>query len=779
MPPIRPADSFAPSSFMTGSAGLTSLDSASQESGRPKLERLLEGLNPAQVAAVTADDRPLLVLAGAGSGKTRVLTHRIVYLIATGRARPDGVLAVTFTNKAAREMRSRLGTLLGAEPRGMWLGTFHACSARMLRLKGALAGVPADFVIYDEVDRLAVIKEAMRAVGVDEKRTSAPSVAAEISKAKNDLHGPEHMSANAIGYFELQVALVYPRYERLLEENRALDFDDLLLRVVRMLESSKEARRRFRSQFGHVLVDEYQDTNRAQYSLLRLLVEEHRRVTVVGDPDQSVYSWRGADIRNILEFQRDYPDALVVPLEQNYRSTAAILKAAGAVIQENSMRLEKSLWTDGPEGSPVVVAQFYDEREEATAVGREAFSLVDTGEFEFGDMAVLYRTNAQSRAFEETFLRAGIPYRLVGGVRFYQRKEVKDVLAYLRLLVHPQDKVAFDRVVNVPKRGVGAQSLAQLMLAAEETGRPYWELAQDPQAAGVRGAAATGIRKFAKTIQEVTEFGLSWPLVQIFDKLVELSGYRSFVRDGTPEGEERWANVLELRGLAAEEGNQPAFESLPLFLEQLALAGEVDQMEDGARTVTLITLHQVKGLEFPVVFVTGVEEGLLPHSRSLDTVGEMEEERRLLYVGMTRAKRRLYLSHCFQRHLYGSPKAAIPSRFLAPLGAGVGVEWWGNAPGTQLGHTASPYLAPVATYGQPMPLRRARDVILERAVAPGSRVAPEQRFGSGDRVEHARFGKGTIKVSEMTAGGEEVVIDFDSSGRRRFAVTDAVLRRLG
>ncbi|MHB8331134.1 MAG: ATP-dependent helicase [Candidatus Dormibacteria bacterium] len=761
---------------MTGTAGLSPVGEASASPASLDPESLLQGLNPAQVEAVTAADRPLLVLAGAGSGKTRVLTHRIGYLVATGRARPGGVLAVTFTNKAAREMRSRLASLLGGEPRGMWLGTFHACSARMLRQRGELVGVPLDFVIYDEADRLAVVKEAMRRVGVDEKRTSAATVAAEISRAKNDLQDHAQYAAAAHGFVEAQAALVYPRYQLLLEENQALDFDDLLLRAVRLLESSSEARERYRDHFGHVLVDEYQDTNRAQYSLLRLLVEEHRRVTVVGDPDQSVYSWRGADIRNILEFQRDYPDALVIPLEQNYRSTAAILRAAGAVIQENSLRVEKGLWTQGPEGSPVVIGQFYDEREEATAVAREVLALVDRGDADFGEVAVLYRTNAQSRAFEEVLLRAGIPYRLVGGVRFYQRKEVKDVLAYLRLLVHPNDRVAFERVVNVPKRGIGAQSLQQLMQASLQTGTPYWELVKDPARVGLRGTAAAGLARLARIIGEVAEWGGAWPLVQVFDRLVEVSGYRSFVRDGSPEGEERWANVTELRGLAAEQGETPSLEALPLFLEQLALAGEVDQMEDGARALTLITLHQVKGLEFPVVFVTGVEEGLLPHSRSLDTVGELEEERRLLYVGMTRAKHRLYLSHCFQRHLYGSPKAAIPSRFLAPLSAAPGVERWGAAtPGVGSGS----YVAPAATHGQPIRLRRASEVLMERAAAPGAAVPVEQRFQAGDRVEHARFGRGTISVSELTGGGEEVVIQFDTSGRRRFAVTDAVLRKLG
>ena len=747
-------------------------------------QELLRGLNPAQREAITAPDRPVLVLAGAGSGKTRVLTHRIAYLLEQRRATPDRVMAVTFTNKAAREMRGRIAGLLGHEPHGMWLGTFHACSARILRDQGEQIGIPRNFVIYDEVDRAALVREAMRQAGIDEKRLSVSSAAAEISRAKNELKDPATYALEAVGLVETLVGSVYPRYQSLLEGAGALDFDDLLFRVVELFRHSEEALAKYRQRFDHVLVDEYQDTNHAQYLLLRDLAEEHRHITVVGDPDQSVYSWRGADIRNILEFQRDYPDALVVPLEQNYRSTKAILAAAQSVIRENSERVEKGLWTEGPEGTAVVVAQLYDEREEATAVVREARRIVDEGDGEFGDMAVLYRTNAQSRALEETLLRAEVPYRLVGGVRFYQRREVKDVLAYLRLVAHPRDRLAFERVVNVPKRGIGSHSLAELMRSAAARGVSHWDLLGDPQAAGVRGAAAGGLKRFQEMIEEVTEWGSPWPLVTLLDKLLERSGYREFVRDGSVEGEERWANVVELRGLAAEQGDLPSAEALPMFLEQVALAGEVDQMEEATSALTLITLHQVKGLEFPVVFITGVEEGLLPHSRSLDTLSQIEEERRLLYVGMTRAKRRLYISHCFRRHVYGSPAPAIPSRFLAALGDHAKVERWDAGPPSSWEYhapaeeKARPFVAPVASRGQPLPLRRARDVVMERATAPGGRVVNEQRFRAGDRVEHARFGRGIIRASEMTGAGEEVVIDFQSAGHRRFAVSDAVLRRI-
>ena len=636
-------------------------------------DRLLGGLNPEQRRAVTARDVPLLVLAGAGSGKTRVLTHRIALLLEEGRARPDGVLALTFTNKAAKVMLERLEHLLGGSPHGMWVGTFHAISARLLRERGKPIGVPQDFVIYDEVDRKAAIREVMKSAQMDEKRVSASSVAAEISRAKNDMEGPERYAAEAEGYFRMQVAALYPRYEALLQKGRALDFDDLLLRAVDLLQDSPEARAHYQVRFTHILVDEYQDTNRAQYLILKALADRHRHITVVGDPDQSIYGWRGADIRNILDFEEEYPDAVTVPLEQNYRSTKRILAGAQAIIAENTERLDKSLWTAGADGQPVVVMRFPDERDEARAVAGEVIRLVERGAFALGDVAILYRTNAQSRALEETLLRWKIPYRLVGGVRFYQRKEVKDVLAYLRVLTCPEDRVPFERVVNVPRRGVGVQSIRELLRQADETGRTFWDLMGFPAEAGIRGAAATGLKYFKAVMDELSQDAAGLPLAKVFDLVTERTGYQKYLRDGSPEGEERWANVVELRGLAAERGNTPSAEALPSFLEQVALAGEVDEMEDGAQAVTLITLHQVKGMEFPVVFLTGVEDGLLPHTRSMDTVSEVEEERRLLYVGMTRAKERLYLTHCLQRHVYGSPTRAIPSRFLDPLNEMIGV----------------------------------------------------------------------------------------------------------
>jgi len=654
------------------------------EVGDATMAHLLGGLNPEQRRAVTSPDGPLLVLAGAGSGKTRVLTHRIAYLVATGRTGPDHILALTFTNKAAKVMAQRIETLLGGDLRGMWLGTFHSTSARMLRERGQLIGVPRDFVIYDEADRKSVIREVMKAGNLNEKQVSPSAVAAEISRAKNEMLRPDGYAATAEGMLQGAVAYVWPECESRLERARALDFDDLLLRTVQLLRDSGSARSHYQEKFSHVLVDEYQDTNQPQYLILQSLVAEHHRITVVGDPDQAIYGWRGADIKNILHFQEDFPGAVTVPLEQNYRSTKRILAGAQAVIRENSERLDKGLWSAGAEGTHVSVVRCWDERSEAAFVEAEIGRLVRRGAG-FGDFAILYRTNAQSRALEELFMRRQVPYRLIGGIRFYQRREVKDALAYLRLLLNTADTVSFQRVVNVPKRGVGPQSVSDLMKAAETAGRPFWDLLERPQSYGIRSGAATQLQFFKLTMEGLAQEAVGLPLSELMMMVLEKTGYLASLRDGTPEGEERFENVRELQGVAAEFGATPSVEALPAFLEQVALAGEVDDMRDDAQAVTLITMHQVKGMEFPTVFVTGVEDGLLPHNRSMDTDSEIEEERRLLYVGMTRAKERLYLSHCQQRHLYGAPARARRSRFLAPLGwlegvRSVGVTAGASAP---------------------------------------------------------------------------------------------------
>ncbi len=740
---------------------------------------LLAGLNAPQREAVTAPDGPLLILAGAGSGKTRVLTHRIAYLLATGRVAADEVLAVTFTNKAAREMRLRVANLLGGEPAGLWLGTFHAVAARILRRDGPAVGVPQGFTIFDEADRQALLRAALREIGADDRRTSPGATGAAISAAKNELQTPEAYARAACTPFEHRVARVWPSYQAALQASGGLDFDDLLLELVRLLTTQPAVAARYQARFGHILVDEYQDTNRAQYLAVRTLAERHRRLTVVGDPDQSVYGWRGADLRNILNFEADYPEARVIALEQNYRSTGAILAAAQAVIRENVERVEKRLWTAAEGGTPVVMAQLYDEREEAQAVAAEAQRLVQAEGCALAEMAVLYRTNAQSRALEEVFLRQGLPYQLVGGVRFYERREVKDVLAYLRLLLNPDDAVAFERVVNVPRRGVGSTSLEQLRLvAARHRVSPYRAIPL-VQGAEIRGAAATGLLHFHRTMEELRQWAQSWPLPTVLDRLLEVSGYRALVRDGSPEGDERWANVVELRGLADEHGQAPVSEALPAFLEQAALSGDQDTPREAPSGITLITLHQVKGLEFPVVFITGLEEGLLPHSRSLDTIQATEEERRLLYVGMTRAMRRLYLFHAFRRHLYGAPSLATPSRFLGALPrdvARLATSMGGGA--TTAGSPAGARLHARAVPMGPGPggLVGTRAALDRRATSAGPAVAAAQMYERGTRVEHPKYGRGMILKSTMTRAGEEVVIQFDTAGPKIFAVADAVLR---
>ena len=740
---------------------------------------LLAGLNEPQRDAVTAPDGPLLILAGAGSGKTRVLTHRIAYLLATGRVAADEVLAVTFTNKAAREMRLRVAHLVGGEPAGLWLGTFHAVAARILRRDGQAIGVPQAFTIFDEADRQAILRTALREIGADDRRTSPGAVGSAISAAKNELQTPEAYARAAHTPFEHRVARVWPPYQAALHASGGLDFDDLLLELVRLLTTQPAVAARYQARFGHILVDEYQDTNRAQYLAVRALAERHRHLTVVGDPDQSVYGWRGADLRNILNFEADYPEARVIALEQNYRSTAAILAAAQAVIRENVERVEKRLWTAADGGTPVVVAQLYDEREEAKAVAAEAQRLVQEEGYALAEMAVLYRTNAQSRALEDVLLRHGLPYQLVGGVRFYQRREVKDVLAYLRLLLNPDDAVAFERVVNVPRRGVGATTLEQLRTAAAHHRVSPFRAIPLVQGTEIRGAAAAALLHFHRTVETLRQWAQDWPLPTVLDRLLEDTGYRALVRDGSPEGDERWANVVELRGLADEHGPAPTSEALPAFLEQAALAGDQDTLRDTPAGITLITLHQVKGLEFPVVFITGLEDGLLPHSRSLDTVQATEEERRLLYVGMTRAMRRLYLFHAFRRHLYGAPSLATPSQFLRALPAdvarlstsmGAGMSAPGGTGEVRLRARSVP-LGPGAAG-----LVGTRAAVDRQATSPGPAVVAAQQYGRGGRVDHPKYGRGTILKSTMTRAGEEVVIQFDTAGPKIFAVADAVLR---
>ena len=720
---------------------------------------LLAGLNPPQRAAVTADDGPLLIFAGAGSGKTRVLTHRIAWLIQQGRAQPHEVLAVTFTNKAAREMRSRVEQLLNLAAGSIWMGTFHAIAARILRRDGSPAGIDRRFVIYDEGDRLSAIKQVMNEMRLDPKRYPPGSVVEAISRAKDELLSPTAQASAAGTHFEELAAQARVRYEAILEQNHALDFDDLLLRTVRLFEEHEDVLERYQKRFTYVMVDEYQDTNRAQYVMVKQLAGRHRNLCVVGDDDQSIYKFRGADIRNILSFEHDYPDAKIVKLEQNYRSTQRILDAAYHVIKVNPNRADKRLWTDRQGGPKVVVAQTYDEQEEALAVAQEALRLVGDGDYRLGDIAVLYRTNAQSRALEEVLIRRGLPYRLIGGPRFYERREVKDVLAYLRLIANPQDTLAFSRVINVPRRKLGEKSLFQLGYWADAHGMTPWEaLNRVEEMTGLAPGAMASLGDFRDMINEVRAASQERRLVEVIDLLLLRSGYERHIQAEGADAQERWANVLELRGLASEYDGLAPGEGLQSFLEDVALMSDVDSLEEGPQGMTLITLHMVKGLEFPVVFMLGMEEGLFPHSRSLDSPEGLEEERRLAYVGMTRAKDRLYLFHTFRRHLWGSATLNLPSRFLADIPP----ELVDAPPGIPAG-VSNAEMAPA----------RARE-----AARPAAPLEVVQRFFPGDNVEHKLWGRGKVLKSTLTRSDEELIVRFDKAGIKILAVSLASLIKL-
>ncbi len=738
---------------------------------------ILDPLNPEQRAAVTHGTAPLLILAGAGSGKTRVLTHRIAYLVRDLGVDPRSILAVTFTNKAAREMRERLARLLPAAALGdLTVGTFHAFCARLLRRHARQVGIEPSFAIYDEADQRTLLRRAMEESGLGERLLPPGAIAATISMAKNELRGPADLTASAKGQLERATAIVWPRYEALLRENNGLDFDDLLLLAVRLFEVSDAALNEWQDRFEHVLVDEYQDTNHAQYVLLRYLAGWKQDLTVVGDDDQSVFSWRGADLRNILDFERDFPKTTVVKLEQNYRSTQRILDAAHSVVRNNASRKEKRLWTERAGGEDVVVIEAYDEHHEAELIAKEIEGLRREGET-IGprDVAILYRTNAQSRAIEDVFRERGLAYQVVGGVSFYERREVKDVLAYLRLLRNPRDTVAYGRVANVPPRGIGAKTQAAL---------------RDPGAAAAlpqRQRAA--LEAFERIVTELRAAVEQHDLPDLLDLVLARSGYAAYLRDGTEEGEERFANVLELRSLAEEFVRLPRDEQLPSFLEQVALVSDQDQYEEATPAATLITLHAVKGLEFRLVFLTGMEEGVFPHARALDEEDELEEERRLCYVGITRAMDRCYLSWARRRTLFGRTASNPPSRFLRELPT-MGVERRGGTEAEERDMWAElDDETARARYEERRAARRRGAFGDLPAVWGGPRTRngapqPERtpvttRFRAGQRVRHPTFGDGVVVSSATRADDEEVTVAFPNKGVKRLMAAFADLRAIG
>jgi DNA helicase-2/ATP-dependent DNA helicase PcrA len=670
-----------------GSTGKKSSDQAGlKEQRAATAARIVAALNPEQARAVTTTDGPLLILAGAGSGKTRVLAHRVAYLIGVKGVKPWHVLAVTFTNKAAAEMRARILALVGEPGRDVAMGTFHSLCARVLRRDGAAIGIEPRFAIYDTDDQTSTMKLVLRELEMAGTSEVKPSVLlAQIGRWKNDLLGPDAAETAARGYYEEVAARAYARYQARLKAANALDFDDLLNEAVRLFETAPAVLAAYQDRWRYLHVDEYQDTNRAQYLWVRALAAKHRNLAVVGDDDQSIYSWRGADLRNILDFERDYPDATVVKLEQNYRSTQLILDAAHAVVSRNVGRKEKKLWTENPRGVLIERFEADSEDEEAEWIARQSEALVggrgaggsvlarradegDERQYRLRDIAIMYRTNAQSRAIEEAFLRYGLRYQLVGGTRFYQRREVKDALAYLRVVRSDRDSAAFERVINVPPRGIGEKTVGLLREATGRHGGDVWAaLTGLATADDVGSRVKSALGAFAEMVGRLRRLVGVLDLPELLDAVLEQSGYRAMLADGSQEGEDRWANLLELRAVVARYSDLEPEDALDRLLEETALVADQDAYKADADAVTLITLHAAKGLEFDAVFISGLEEGVFPHQRALDDQRQMEEERRLAYVGLTRARHRLYLTHAATRATWGRGGFSIPSRFLLEI----------------------------------------------------------------------------------------------------------------
>ncbi len=721
---------------------------------------ILAELNPAQREAVEVISGPVLILAGPGSGKTRVITHRIAYLVKVCGISPHHIMAVTFTNKAAREMEARLYHLVGGSVKDLTLGTFHAICARILRGDGKAVGVDPRFVIYDDDDQIGLIKRALQDIGLDSKQYAPRAIASAISAAKSRTQAPPDYIQQSHSYFEEVVGRLYERYEQLLRESNALDFDDLLMKTVQLFRGSPKILSRYQTRYRHVQVDEFQDTNLVQYEMIRQIGGKYRNICVVGDPDQSIYSWRFADLRNILSFEEDYPEAKVVLLEQNYRSTKNILETASYLISANRERKPKGLWTDNEVGELATVVETYTEQEEAQFVVNEIERLVGQGETRLGGCAVMYRTNAQSRVLEEAFVRFGTPYKLVAGTRFYERREVKDIIAHLRLVQNPHDSVSLLRIINVPGRGIGQQTLAKLSSLAKSGGVSQYEALRhigelgDDEKPPFSPHITRALVGFVDLMEELVTRSREVNVVELFDLVVVRSGYQAYI-SGQPDGEERWDNILELRTVAQQYRDLPPADGLTAFLEGVALVSDVDGLDETVDAVTLITLHQAKGLEFPVVFIVGMEDGILPHIRSFDDPAQMEEERRLCYVGITRAEQRVYLLHAFRRSLMGRSTVNSPSRFLDDIPRRLisGGGLWGGGESQ----------VATAVYSW------------NRASAP--RVT-SQELKAGSHVRHAIFGEGVVVSCQAIDGDSEVVVAFRGAGVKKLLLSFAKLEKL-
>jgi DNA helicase-2/ATP-dependent DNA helicase PcrA len=742
---------------------------------------LLEGLNPDQREAVIHEGGPLLVVAGAGSGKTRVLTHRIAHLMAERGVSPFEILAITFTNKAADEMRHRVGDLVGPVAAKMWVSTFHSACVRILRRDGQALGYPSSFTIYDQADAVRLTGYVLRDLNVDPKRFPPRSVHAAISAAKNELIDPVRYADEAASIFERRIAEVYREYQARLLQAGAMDFDDLLVQTVRLFSEHPDVLDHYRRRFRHVLVDEYQDTNKAQNDLVVALTSEHRQVTVVGDGDQSVYNFRGADVRNFLDFERAFPDATTVVLDQNYRSTQTILDAANAVIANNVARKPKELWTDQGPGNRIVRYGAEDETDEAAWVSTELARQHDGGTYRWGDMAVFYRTNAQSRVLEERLARVGIPYKVLGGTRFYDRREVKDALAYLKAAANPGDEVSLKRVINVPKRGVGDTTVARLEAWARTHNAPFSRALEEAEALGVKGPALRGIHRFVDLLAELRVLLPAGP-GPVLDAALGASGYLDELEaEHSVEANGRLENLAELVGSAREVDDVDA------FLESVSLVADTDALDGDESQVVLMTLHSAKGLEYPVVFIIGMEDGVFPHLRSLGEPTELEEERRLAYVGITRARELLHVSSAWSRMIFGSTQYNPPSRFLDEIPAELVTEVGGQRRGSSGGwRSSSSGAGGGSAFGSDTDGRvwGGRQRVVESAIRAG-RATPAPTSGAeklglkvGDDVRHQKWGEGVILEIEGVGDKTEAVVRFPGTGEKRLLLSWAPLEKL-
>lgn len=735
----------------------------------------IKGLNPQQANAVQTVDGPMLILAGAGSGKTKVLTCRIAHLLNQG-VRPYRILAITFTNKAAAEMRERVDKMAGEAAKDVWLHTFHAFCAKLLRIEiHNLENYTNNFAIYDTTDTKSLMKQILQEMNLDEKRYQPSAVIGRISNAKNQLQSPEDYAKQASDFYDGKVAEIYARYEAKLQQNNALDFDDLLLLTLKLLQENEEVRTKYQDKFDYIMVDEYQDTNHAQYLLTKILAAKHKNICVVGDADQSIYGWRGADITNILDFEKDYPEAKLVKLEQNYRSTQVILDAANAVIDNNTGRKPKNLWTDNGNGNQITYFRAIDERDEARFVIEQIQALDSRYDVKLGDISVLYRTNTQSRVFEEMLIKSGIPYNIVGGTKFYERKEIKDIIAYLRVIFNPNDSLSLLRIINVPRRGIGDATLAKLQAYAEENNMNLFDVVSaSGDVPGLSSRFVGKLEELSSIIFELMGEANSGevPVKQLIDNVMTKTGYLEELENSkSAQDQSRVENLKELLSVAEDFSKGEEEDNLENFLGRVALVSDIDDAELGEEAITLMTLHSAKGLEFPVVFLVGMEEGIFPHARTLMDEEEIEEERRLCYVGITRAERTLFLSHARMRTVFGHTVSYPPSRFLKEVPR-------------NLIHEFKRPQAQRAVTQQVAPQKEKRTTNTNWFLQPKTSFMPKEAstnsatFTAGEKVSHAKWGEGTVVSVNNTADGQEVKVAFAGAGIRSLLTKYAVLKKV-